>query len=110
MSDRRSAAIAISLLGLLVGFAQPAAADPPGEDATRRLIVKFKEPQAEAAALSATSRLRRVSRLGSKRGLALTHLRTMALGAEVVLLDHDVSADELSAPIPTSNTSNWITG
>ncbi len=102
MCDRRSAAIAISLLGLLLGFALPAsAADPPagerGEGATRRIIVKFKEPRVETAALSASSRISRVTRLGSKRGLALTHLRTMALGAEVVALDHDVSADELSS-------------
>jgi serine protease len=35
--------------------------------------------------------------LGANRGVALAHLRTMALGAEVVVADHPVSPEELSA-------------
>lgn len=62
--------------------------------AGQRLIVKFKPARAQTATLSATGR---VALLGANRGVALAHLRTMALGAEVVVADHAVSAAEISA-------------
>ena len=83
----------LAALSTLVAGALSAEADAQAL-AGQRLIVKFKPARAQTATLSATDR---VALLGATRGVALAHLRTMALGAEVVVADHAVSAAEISA-------------
>ena len=61
---------------------------------TARLIVKFKEAPASAAAITAQSR---VEHLAANRNRPLTYVRPMALGAHVVALDYPMTVDEASA-------------
>jgi serine protease len=66
---------------------------PPDTEVTARFIVKFKDSTTKAA----VSDTQRVARLATNSGVALQHLRPMALGANVVVLDHEVSIDEAEA-------------
>jgi serine protease len=66
----------------------------PPADAVTRLVVKFKDGEPAKAMLRPALRVRA---LAADAGVALTHLRTMALGGEVVGLPTPLSAADAEA-------------
>jgi serine protease len=66
----------------------------PPADAVTRLVVKFKDGEPAKAMLRPALRVRA---LAADAGVALTHLRTMALGGEVVALPAPLSAADAEA-------------
>jgi len=70
-----------ALLFVLCALALPASAEQ-----TSRIIVKFKEGSAKAL----MTREARSARLAEETGVAMAPLRTLAIGADVVALDHPV--------------------
>ena len=84
----RTLAIVASALAALL-LASPAA----HAQSISQFIVRFK-PEVLKAGVPATQR---VARLAAESGVAVSHARDMALGAQVVKLDHSVDAVEASA-------------
>jgi len=62
-------------------------------DAPAQLIVKLKH----ASAKSALTPKARIAKLASDTGVSLTHVRSMALGADVVTVEESAAAEELAA-------------
>ena len=62
-------------------------------DALARLIVKFKDTTAK----SALTPKARIAKLASDTGVSLAHLRSMALGAEVVTVEGPAAAAQVAA-------------
>lgn len=86
------ASMSCFLLGIAApGYALQARQEDRVEPLTQRLIVKFNDSRVQAATLTAQDRVVLLARRGN---VALTHIRTMALGAHVVALDHPVSLSE----------------
>ncbi len=84
---------AIAALGVsfIVGTAFAQAV--PGEATVSRLIVKFRDTGPKAS-LAVTDR---VARIATDTGVVLSHRRNMALGAQVLALDHPLSKPEAAA-------------
>jgi serine protease len=81
-----------SLGALAAVIAVAAATGAAAQSATPRLIVKFRDAAQKSTPLAAA----RVSKLAAESGLALRHLRPMALGADVLVLPSAVAEPEAS--------------
>src|SRR5688572_17723443 len=85
--------LVIALVAALTASTAVAAQTAPDAETTGRIIVKFKDSFTKSSQLDA----QRVGRLGLAKGLRLQHLRPMAFGANVVLLDQQVTIDQAEA-------------
>src|SRR6185437_12360113 len=78
--------VGVAVAGLAIAAAAHA-------DAPARLIVKLKD----ASAKSALTPKARIAKLATDTSISLTHLRSMALGADVVTVQESGSAEQVAA-------------
>ncbi len=92
-------ALVVAGLSSHLAHAATTVAKSPNEESTQRLIVKFRS-DVVAPARAGLARADRIALLATETGVALTSVRAMALGAELLALDAPVSpaqAQEIAA-------------
>ncbi len=83
--------LAASGAALVVGSALAQAA--PGAETVSRIIVKFRDTGSRSALATSS----RVARIAADVGVAMSYRRSMALGAQVLTLDHPLSRGAAAA-------------
>ena len=99
-SSARPVARCIGWLSVLFVMTAALAQPAPGAETTRRLIVKFRDTATVSmvtATAAMTARLERVAADAAGAGVTLSHLRPMALGAHVMVLERPLPRAEAEA-------------
>lgn len=97
MRSRVTARAAAAICATVIGITAPSVRAQNTERPTQRVVIKWRQ----SGAYAGVSRVRTMSDAQARMGVAMTSVRTLPTGAEVIRMDRQLSGSELQNVIAT---------